>query len=67
VKNRVRELRAARGLTQQELGAALGISRQAVIAIENEKFDPSLPVALKIASIFGEPVESIFTLESQAH
>lgn len=63
MKNRVRSLRQERGMTQQDLGKALGVSRQAVIAIENERFDPSLPVALKIAALFKEPVEAIFFLK----
>lgn len=50
-------------MTQQDLGKALGVSRQAIIAIENERFDPSLSVALKIASLFAQPVESIFFLD----
>jgi putative transcriptional regulator len=62
VKNLVRDLRQSRGWSQRELGERLGLSRQAVIAIENERFDPSLPVAIRIAHIFELPVESIFTL-----
>jgi putative transcriptional regulator len=62
VKNLVRDLRQSRGWSQRELGERLGLSRQAIIAIENEKFDPSLPVAIRLAHIFELPVESIFTL-----
>ncbi len=62
MKNAVRQLRQQRGWTQQELGKQLGISRQAIIAIENEHFDPSLPLAIRIARLFGQPVEDIFTL-----
>jgi putative transcriptional regulator len=63
VKNLVRSLRQQRGWTQQQLGSRLGISRQAIIAIENERFDPSLPLALKLARIFERPVEAIFQLD----
>lgn len=60
MKNRLRELRAARGWTQAELGERLGVSRQAVIALESDKHDPSLDLAYRIAALFDEPVESIF-------
>lgn len=60
MKNRLRELRAARGWTQEELGRRLGVSRQAVIAIETDKHDPSLDLAFRIAAVFGEAVEAIF-------
>jgi putative transcriptional regulator len=61
--NTVRLLRQQCGWTQQELGARLGISRQAIIAIENERFDPSLPIAIKLARLFKQPLEKIFILE----
>lgn len=60
MKNRLRELRAARGWTQEELGRKLGVSRQAVIALEGDRHDPSLDLAYRIAVLFGEPVERIF-------
>lgn len=60
MKNRVRELRGAHGLSQQALGEKLCVSRQTIISIENGKYDPSLPLALKIARLFGEPIEAIF-------
>ncbi|HEY8615535.1 helix-turn-helix transcriptional regulator [Phenylobacterium sp.] len=60
MKNRLRELRAARGWTQEELGKRLGVSRQAVIAIESDKHDPSLDLAYRIAALFEAPVEAIF-------
>jgi len=63
VKNRLRVLRAERDWTQEELARRLGISRQAVIAIEKEKYDPSLPLAFKIARLFEQPVEDIFSYE----
>ncbi len=63
MKNRLRVLRAEYDWTQEDLARRLGISRQAVIAIENEKYDPSLPLAFKIARLFKKRIEDIF-LES---
>lgn len=60
MKNHLRTLRQARGWTQQDLGARLAVSRQAVIALESERHDPSLDLAYRIASLFGVPVEEIF-------
>lgn len=60
MKNRLRELRSVRGWTQADLGERLGVSRQAIIAIESDKHDPSLELAYKIAALFAEPVEAIF-------
>jgi putative transcriptional regulator len=60
VKNRVRELRTARGWTQIDLATELGVSRQTIHAIETERYDPSLPLALTIAKLFGKRVEAIF-------
>ncbi len=61
MKNRLRELRAARGWTQSRLAKELGVSRQNVNAIENQKWDPSLALAFRIARLFGLTVEEIFT------
>ena len=61
VKNRLRVLRAERRWTQQDLARELGVSRQTVHAIEAEKYDPSLPLAFRIAALFDEPIERIFT------
>jgi putative transcriptional regulator len=60
MKNRLRVLRAEKGWTQEDLGRAIGVSRQAVNALETEKHDPSLDLAYRLAAIFGQPVESIF-------
>ncbi|MFN3574262.1 MAG: helix-turn-helix transcriptional regulator [Phenylobacterium sp.] len=60
MRNRLRELRAERGWTQGQLGERLGVSRQAVNALETEKHDPSLDLAFRIAALFGRPVEEIF-------
>ena len=63
MKNSVRFLRQQRGWTQQDLGTRLGISRQAIIAIENERFDPSLPLAMRLGRLFKQPIEKIFLLD----
>ena len=63
MKNKLRVLRAERDWTQEDLAQKLGISRQAVIAIEKEKYDPSLPLAFKIARLFKKPIEEIFRYE----
>jgi len=60
VKNYVREMRAEFSWTQADLAEKLGVSRQTVNAIETEKYDPSLPLAFKIAKLFRKPVEEIF-------
>ena len=60
VNNRLRVLRAERGWSQAELGGRLGVSRQAVNAIETGKYDPSLPLAFKLARLFEMPIETIF-------
>ena len=60
MKNRLRVLRAERDWTQEDLAQKLAISRQAIIAIEKEKYDPSLPLAFKIARLFQKPIEEIF-------
>lgn len=60
MKNRVRELRTERGWTQADLAKRLDVSRNSVIAIENGKYDPSLPLAFQIADAFGLRIEEIF-------
>jgi len=60
VKNRLKVLRAERDWSQAELGGRLGVSRQAVNAIETGKYDPSLPLAFKLARLFERPIEEIF-------
>ena len=60
VKNRLKVLRAERDWSQAELGGRLGVSRQAVNAIETGKYDPSLPLAFKLSRLFGKPIEEIF-------
>ena len=58
--NHLRELRAEQGWSQADLAERLDVSRQTVNAIETGKYDPSLPLAFKIASLFGHPIEFIF-------
>ena len=60
MNNRLKVLRAERDWTQADLGARLGVSRQAVNAIETGKYDPSLPLAFKLARLFDMPIEEIF-------
>jgi putative transcriptional regulator len=60
MKNRMRVLRAEEDWTQAQLAAKIGVSRQAVIAVENGKYDPALPLAFKIARAFGKTVEEVF-------
>ncbi len=60
MKNSVRELRSERKWSQGELAERLEVSRQTINAIETEKYDPSLPLAFKIARIFKRPIEDIF-------
>jgi len=61
MQNRVRELRTERGWSQSDLGDRLGVSRQSINAIEAGRYDPSLPLAFRIASVFGSTIEQIFT------
>ena len=60
MKNRLRVLRAERNWSQADLAAHLDVSRQSVNAIETGKYDPSLPLAFRIADLFGLPIEEIF-------
>lgn len=61
INNRVFELRKDKGVTQEELAKALGVSRQTVIAIEKGNYIPSLLLGIKIARFFKKPVEEVFT------
>ena len=63
MKNRVRELRRAMGYRQEDLAAAVGVSRQTVIAIENDRYDPSLALAIRLSRVLKTPVEELFLLE----
>ena len=61
MENRLRVLRASRSWSQQDLAERLEVSRQSVNAIETGKYDPSLPLAFRIARLFGVPIEQIFS------
>jgi len=60
MRNTLRDLRAAKGWSQGDLADALGVSRQSINALETGKFDPSLPLAFRIARLFGKRIEDIF-------
>lgn len=60
MKNRLRVLRAEREWSQSDLAARTDVSRQTINALETGKYDPSLPLAFKIAAVFGKPIEEIF-------
>jgi len=64
MKNRLRQLRAARDWTQADLADRVDVSRQTINAIEKEKFDPSLPVAFRLAKLFELTIEEVFVDEA---
>lgn len=63
--NRIKQLRKAKGYRQEDLAAALGVSRQTIIAIENDKYNPTLELAMKLARFLETPVEALFHLEDE--
>lgn len=63
MKNRVRELREEMGLTQQQLGEKVNVSRQAINAVETEKYDPSLWLAYDLAQLFSMDIEAVFNFK----
>jgi len=65
ILNRVKELRTARGWTQEQLAEAVGVSRQSINSIERERYVPSLPLALTFARVFGCSTDEIFTLNDE--
>jgi putative transcriptional regulator len=65
MKNRLRELRAAREWSQADLADKLSVSRQTVNAIETEKYDPSLPLAFKVARLFKMSIEEVFATDGE--
>jgi putative transcriptional regulator len=65
MKNRLRVLRAERAWSQQDLAERLEVSRQSVNAVETGRYDPSLPLAFRIADLFGMPIEEIFVNPSK--
>lgn len=66
MKNRLRVLRAEREWSQADLADRLGVSRQTINSIETGKYDPGLPLALRIGRLVGLPVEEIFTLDAES-
>lgn len=66
MKNKLKILRAERGWSQADLADKLNVSRQTVNAIETEKYDPSLPLAFKIAKLFGKTIEEIFETDKNS-
>jgi putative transcriptional regulator len=66
MKNRLKVLRAERDWTQARLAEELGVSRQTINAVETGKYDPSLPLAFRLASLFGLPLEEVFFPEVEA-
>lgn len=60
MKNKIKELRKTKGLRQEDLAATLGVTRQTIIAIENDKYDPTLELAMKLSAFFGVTVNDIF-------
>jgi len=64
ITNRVKELRTARGMTQEQLAEAAGVSRQSINSIERNRYVPSLELALTFARVFACPTDEIFTLEN---
>lgn len=62
MENNIRALRRAAGLTQEDLARALGVTRQTINAIENDKYDPTLGLAMRLGRLLGTPVEEIFRL-----
>ena len=65
IRNKVKELRTERGWTQQDLAAAVGVSRQSINSIERERYVPSLELALAFARVFGKSTDEIFSLEKK--
>ena len=64
VRNNIRTLRFEHGeMTQQALAEKVGVTRQTIVAIEKEKYSPSLEIAFRIAAVFGEPLDAVFSYE----
>ena len=65
VHNSIRKLRFEHGeMTQQELASRIGVTRQTIVAIEKEKYSPSLEAAFRIAAVFNQPLEAVFTFDA---
>lgn len=66
MKNKIKEIRGANGIKQEELARALGVSRQTIISLENGKYNPSILLAYKMAKYFNSTIEDIFCFEEEA-
>ena len=67
VRNNIRRLRFEHGeMTQQQLAEQVGVTRQTIVAIEKEKYSPSLEAAFRIAAVFGQPLETVFYYDARA-
>ena len=66
MKNKIKELRKNNNLRQEDLAQILGVTRQTIITIENNKYDPSLELAMKISEYFGKSVNEIFQLDHES-
>ena len=64
MKNNLKEMRTESNMLQKDLAKAIGVARQTIVAIENEKYDPSLELAFKLGKFFGKPLEEIFRPET---
>ena len=65
IRNQIKELRAKREMTQQELADKIGVTRQTVIAMEQDKYSPSLETAFKVALVFGVPLEDCYQYDAR--
>ena len=65
VKNRIEEIRTARGIRQEELAKAMGVSRQTISSLENGRYNPSIMLAYNIARYFGMAIEEVFIFEEE--
>ena len=65
MRNNIKTLRKARGLRQEDMAKLLGVSRQTIVAMENDKYDPTLELAIKTARLLERPVEEIFFLDEE--
>ena len=63
MKNRIEEIRKARGVNQEELAKALGVSRQTISSLENVRYNPSIELAYKLSKYFGMTIEEVFIFE----
>lgn len=65
MKNRIEEIRTAKGIKQEELGKILGVSRQTISSLENGRYNPSIMLAYKIAKLFDMTIEEVFIFEEE--